>query len=85
MVDMRNEPQRIYLQVGEDVDKDTDFDELGDVTWCAENIYKTDLHYINVVKLKISIKRLISHAVKNDFVTKKQLLEILNKFANNLR
>lgn len=41
-----NPPQRIWLQVGE-IDEDCEFDELseGDVTWCGEKQFDTDIEY----------------------------------------
>lgn len=42
-----NAPNRIYLQIGDDFDPgDVNFNELTDVTWCADNIHETDLPYV---------------------------------------
>lgn len=46
---MKNLPQRIFLQVG-DVDKDTDFSELSDITWCVDRINDSDIEYRLVKK-----------------------------------
>jgi len=45
---MKNIPKKIFLQIGEDVDKkdNIDFNELAGVTWCVEKINKTDLEYV---------------------------------------
>jgi len=46
---MKNVPDRIYLNLGTDVNPDDDFSELnenGDVTWCADRIWDTDVEYI---------------------------------------
>ena len=44
---MKNIPNKIYLQVGElDENDNNDFEMLrGDVTWCADKIYKNDIEY----------------------------------------
>ena len=43
---MNNIPKRIFLHVGDLDDSNIDFDELRDVTWSAERIYKNDVEYI---------------------------------------
>jgi hypothetical protein len=42
---MKNLPKKIYLQLGEDVDEDTDFRELSDVCWCEDNTDESDIEY----------------------------------------
>lgn len=49
---MKNEPQIIYLQLGEYVDASVDgeiedFENFfeKDITWCTDNIYNTDIRY----------------------------------------
>lgn len=45
---MRNIPNKIYIQVGEEATKDDDFNKLklsGDVTYCTDRINKNDLVY----------------------------------------
>lgn len=41
-----NPPNRIFLQVGE-IDHDDDFENLaeGEVTWCADSQFDTDIEY----------------------------------------
>jgi hypothetical protein len=43
---MKNIPKKIYLQLGESekIGED-DFNDLAEVTWCSERIYKTDIVY----------------------------------------
>lgn len=43
---MKNVPEKIYLQIGEDCDAE-DFDELtvGQISWCVDKIYKNDIEY----------------------------------------
>lgn len=60
---MKNVPKTIFLQVGDLEDSNIDFAELGDVTWSAERIYKTDIEYIlNHAKAKKSVARLAKEA-----------------------
>lgn len=40
---MKNAPNKIYLQVGEDCECDIDFHNLSEVTWSVDKIFKTDL------------------------------------------
>ena len=60
---MDNIPKRIFLHVGELDDNNIDFAELGDVTWSAERIYKTDIEYIlKPAKAKKSVKKMAKEA-----------------------
>lgn len=45
---MKNIPEKIYIQVGEDVEQDEDFKELDAeaVTWCADKVFHNDIEYI---------------------------------------
>lgn len=46
---MKNVPVNIYLQVGDLTDegiRNTDFEELCDVTWCKEKVSPTDIEYV---------------------------------------
>ena len=43
---MKNQPQKIYLQIGEDTDPETPFDELSEVSWCKDQIWENDLAYV---------------------------------------
>ena len=45
---MKNIPEKIYLQVGEDVEQDEDFHNLyrEAVSWCDERIFHNDIEYI---------------------------------------
>lgn len=43
---MRNIPQKIYLQIAEAKQKDDiDFNELAEVSWCADKINDSDIVY----------------------------------------
>ena len=47
---MKNIPDKIYLQIGDNTPKDVDFKDLDDVTWCSEKIGENDIEYIRVKK-----------------------------------
>ena len=42
---MKNIPEEIHLVIGDDGEEYGDFNELGEVTWCADSIYDSDLIY----------------------------------------
>ena len=52
---MKNEPVKIWLQVG---DVDHNFDEFGGegVTWCWHEIYNTDIVYLRAETVKQVIR-----------------------------
>ena len=57
---MKNIPNRIYLQVDSENEKPEDFNKLGEVSWCADKIYDTDIPYYrhknsNQVDLLVSV------------------------------
>jgi len=61
---MKNEPKRIYLQVGADFDF-SKMEYMEGITWCSDKINKNDIEFINkkehqriVRKLKNKIKNL---------------------------
>jgi hypothetical protein len=47
---MKNVPDKIYLQVGDDdlFEADGDFKELSEVSWCQDKIYDSDIEYVRV-------------------------------------
>lgn len=42
---MKNIPEEIHLVIGDDGLEYDDFNELGEVTWCADSVYDSDLVY----------------------------------------
>ncbi len=48
---MKNIPNKIYLQIGEETPKDADFEELDEVTWCADKINPNDFEYVKMDKV----------------------------------
>jgi hypothetical protein len=43
---MKNIPDKIYLQIGENAD-DVDFNDLYEITWADEPIFDNDIEYVN--------------------------------------
>lgn len=43
---MTNIPKTIYLQIGIDCSDDEDFNDLSEVSWCAERINENDIEYV---------------------------------------
>ena len=60
---MKNLPDKIYLQIGEDIniDSNTDFNTLKEVTWCKDKINNNDIVYI-----RADLKQL-SEETRKDF------------------
>lgn len=42
---MKHIPNKIYLNLGEDLEDFEDFNELGEVTWCADKVGDGDIEY----------------------------------------
>ncbi len=46
---MKNIPNRIYLQIGEDSTQDDDFEKIaldGSVSWCSDRVNDSDIEYV---------------------------------------
>ena len=54
---MKNIPERIYLQIGEDTPKDCNFEELDEVTWCQDHVSDNDIEYVRKEKVIEIIKK----------------------------
>lgn len=52
---MKNIPNKIYLQVGEDTTKEDDFNDL-EVSWCDDKIHDTDIEYVLYERLRKQIE-----------------------------
>ena len=75
---MKNVPEKIYLQVGENTDQFDNFNKLVGVSWCAEQINKNDIVY---VREDIMIKRL--EACWRTILENKQLTQRTNEKSGN--
>lgn len=53
---IKNAPQKIYLQIGEDVEPTEEFDKLVGVSWCEKRINENDIEYIMVVQPKKTLQ-----------------------------
>lgn len=42
---MKNLPERIYLNIGDEVPSDSDFRELSEVTWSEEKMFDNDIAF----------------------------------------
>ncbi len=43
---MKNLPEKLYLQIGEEADESVDFNDLYGVSWCDDQIHENDVVYI---------------------------------------
>jgi hypothetical protein len=43
---MKNVPETIYLQVGDDEDDFNEAQLCGEITWCCDKINDTDIEYV---------------------------------------
>lgn len=60
-----NPPERIFLQVG-DIDEDCEFSECedsGEVTWCADRQWDTDIEYRLVRRKRRSREQVVKAAM----------------------
>ena len=50
---MKNIPDKIYIQIGNDVtvNDNFDFNELTGVSWCVDKIHKSDIIYVRKKKI----------------------------------
>lgn len=59
---MENLPKHIYLNIG--IDDATDFNELHEITWSKDEVYKSDLKFISVDFISRRIEE-ITAEIKN--------------------
>ena len=66
---MKKIPKIIYLQIGEDCPDDISFEDLSEVSWCADKINENDIeYYLNTEEDKLKIK--LADLVMDRFVCK---------------
>ena len=71
---MKNIPPKIYLQVDADGETPEDFNELHEVSWCADRIYKNDIEYV----LSKSNSTNLTNSTKHiNLVNSTELVELL--------
>lgn len=47
---LKNIPDKIFIQIGDDITEiggEYDFNDLVGVSWCADQIHKTDIEYVS--------------------------------------
>ena len=56
----RNTPKRIWLCLGDDVTANSDFSEYdsGEVTWCDQSIWSTDVEYVRADLYRRKVREL---------------------------
>ena len=47
---MKNIPEKIYLQLGEDIGED--FKDHHEISWCVDKIFYTDLEYVSIDQVR---------------------------------
>ncbi len=90
---MKNTPDKIYLQIGDDCPDDVDFKELHKISWCTEKINENDIEYIATSKSAEDNKALmeeiaeLKHLIKTaytDIAFEKMYEEIATQNAQTL-
>lgn len=65
---MKNIPQKIYLQLGDDyLDESSDFNKCSEVTWCEDRQYESDIEYVLVKDIESASE---SPELINEILTK---------------
>jgi hypothetical protein len=64
---MKNLPEKIYLQIGEeaDINDDIDFNELVGVSWCSDKIEESDVEFVRSDIAEQMAKEFALFAVQN--------------------
>lgn len=80
---MENIPKKIYLQIAETKEefKKLDFNDLKNVHWCAERVFKTDIKYILPPDWKVLKEKFLKEFDKSEIITYSDLFEW---FKNNI-
>ena len=79
---IKNIPDKIYLQIGDNIGWEVDFKELedtGEVTWCSDKIENWDIEYIRAsefehlvnqeVEKRIAERQLTDEQIERQFTT----------------
>lgn len=75
----KNTPNRIYLNVGEDIDG-ADFNELAGVSWCTDKINPDDIEYYNSSDVAPLLEALESHLTNDSHESLTILEQTLTAF-----
>lgn len=73
---IKNIPDKIYLQVGDNIGWEVDFKELedtGEVTWCSDKIENWDIEYIRASELERLINQEVERRIAERQLTDEQI------------
>jgi hypothetical protein len=73
---IKNIPDKIYLQVGDNIGWEVDFKELedtGEVTWCSDKIENWDIKYIRASELERLINQEVERRIAERQLTDEQI------------
>ena len=65
-MNIKNAPPKIYLNVGEDIDENTDFNSLSTehITWCEDKVDNDDIEYVLAPILEVPESDIMAMAKK---------------------
>ena len=73
---IKNIPDKIYLQVGDNIGWEVDFKELedtGEVTWCSDKIENWDIEYIRASELERLVNQEVEKRIAGVMPTKNEI------------
>jgi len=81
---LKNIPDKIFIQIGDDITEiggEYDFNDLVGVSWCQDQIHKTDLEYVSE---KDFYKKLLAklESIKNVTLTLDEYIAEVRKKTN---
>lgn len=82
---IKNIPDKIYLQVGDNIGWEVDFKELedtGEVTWCSDKIENWDIEYIRASELERLINQEVERRIAETVAGKFIAVEIEKRIAD---
>jgi hypothetical protein len=85
---MKNRPNRIYLQVGNDCPSDADFSGLSGVSWCNEKIHSNDIEYIRIdlaLEFATRFYQLMTYARVDEYIGKRKNVCVNDLFEEYLK
>jgi hypothetical protein len=83
---IKNIPDKIYLQVGDNIGWEVDFKELedtGEVTWCSDKIENWDIEYIRASELEHLINQEVEKRIAERMPTIEDEERNVFKFSGN--
>lgn len=92
---MKNLPEKIYLQIGEeaDIDDNLDFNELVGVSWCSDKIEESDVEFVRSDIARNMAKEFAEQEIINilsmlsspltDLLSNSEYRDYVNEFINS--